>query len=59
MYKGILNFVSIVSKANKRNQRDVRLTIDEANRLHEEISKLLIEIKSNNETEKTYDGGKF
>ena len=60
-YNNIKKFIAITARANQKNERQVRMSTEEATKLQAEISLLLLELK---EAEKgpritTLDGGKF
>lgn len=48
--KPITDFFSIVQRANLRKDNDVRLTIDEANKLHTAISVLLARLTTESDS---------
>lgn len=61
VYNNIKNFVVSVNRATLKNEKQLRMTIEDATKLNTEISLLLLELK---ETEKgsrttTLDGGNF
>ena len=61
MSKPITDFIALLQRANLRKDKEVRLSIDDANKLHSAISNLLIELKDC-ETPKgprIIDGGRF
>lgn len=60
-YNNIKKFIAVTAHANQKNERQVRMSTEEATKLQAEISLLLLELK---EAEKgpritTLDGGKF
>lgn len=61
MAKAIENFIAIVQRANLRKDTDVRLSIDDANKLHTAISNLLLELKEcqNPSGPRIINGGTF
>ncbi len=61
VYSNIKKFIATTARANQKNERQVRMSLEEATKLQTEISLLLLELK---EAEKgpritTLDGGKF
>lgn len=60
-YKNIKNFLAIVNRASLKGEKQVRMTIDDATKLHTEISLLLLELKEREQPVRitTLDGGKF
>ena len=59
-YKNLKEFVSIVRRNNQTKSNDIRLSIDFANLVHEELSLLLLELhKDDSNNIITLDGGKF
>ena len=59
-YKNLKEFVSIVRRNNQTKSKDIRLSIDFANLVHEELSLLLLELhKDDSNNIITLDGGKF
>lgn len=60
-FKAIKDFLAIVRNASIRNDKQVRLSLHDAQKLQTEISMLLLELKeADTTTEITiFDGGKF
>ena len=60
-YNNIKNFLLLVNRTNIKKEKQVRMTIEDATKLHTEISLLLLELKESEKpsTTTTLDGGKF
>ena len=61
-FKNIKNFVAKVTRASLKEEKHIRMTIDDAHKLHAEINMLLLELKETSETANktiTLDGGNF
>ena len=59
-YKNLKEFVSIVRRNNQTKSKDIRLSMDFANLVHEELTLLLLELqKDDSNNIITLDGGKF
>lgn len=59
-YKNLKEFVSIVRRNNQTKSKDIRLSIDFANLVHEELTQLLLELqKDDSNNTIILDGGKF
>lgn len=61
MYNKLKEFVSIVNRANLRKQTDIRLSINDANEIMSELTKLLLELeaKGKDKGSTIIDGGGF
>jgi hypothetical protein len=60
MNKPIKDFLLLVQRANLTKEASVRLSIDDANKLHTSITELLLELKSNSGPQtRIIDGGRF
>lgn len=61
MYKKLKEFVSIVNRANLRKDNDIRLSINDANEIMSDLTKLLLELeeRANTKGEMIIDGGDF
>ena len=60
-YNNIKKFIAVTTRANQKNERQVRMSTEEATKLQAEISLLLLELKEaeNGPRITTLDGGKF
>ena len=60
-YNNIKNFLASVNRAPIKGDKHVRMTLEDATKLHTEISLLLLELKESEKpsTITTLDGGKF
>ena len=61
MYKKLKEFISIVNRANLRKENDIRLSINDANEIVSDLTKLLLEKEevANNKGSIVIDGGDF
>ena len=61
-YNNIKNFVAKLTRLSLKGDTHIRMTMDDAHKLHAEINMLLLELKETSETANktiTLDGGKF
>ena len=61
MYKKLKEFISIVNRANLRKENDIRESINDANEIVSDLTKLLLEKEevANNKGSIVIDGGEF
>ena len=61
MYKKLKEFVSIVNRANLRKETDISLSINDANEIVSDLTKLLLEKEevAKNKGSTVIDGGGF
>jgi len=60
MYKNLKELIAIINRANLRGETSIRLSIDIANGVENELVKLLLELKeSSKDSDQVLDGGKF
>jgi hypothetical protein len=60
MYKNLKDLIAIINRANMRGETSIRLSIDIANGVENELVKLLLELKeSSKDSDQVLDGGKF
>lgn len=61
MNNELKKFFALVSRANLKRDKEVRLTLDEANKLHTAISNLLLELRDceNPTGPNVINGGRF
>lgn len=60
-FKNIKNFLAVVNRATLKGEKHIRMTTDDATKLHTEISLLLLELKESERPARitTLDGGNF
>lgn len=60
-YSSIRKFIALTNRATLKNEKQVRMSIEDATKLNTEISLLLLELKETEAGPKTItlDGGKF
>ena len=61
MYKKLKEFISIVNRANLRKENDIRVSINDANEIVSDLTKLLLEKEevANDKGSIVIDGGDF
>ena len=60
MYKNLKDLIAIINRANLRSETSLRLSIEQANGLENELAQLLLELKEGNkDKDQTLDGGNF
>jgi len=60
MYKNLKDLIAIINRANLRSETSIRLSIEQAKGIENELAQLLLELKEGNkDKDQTLDGGKF
>ena len=61
MYDKLKQFIATVNRSNLKGETSIRISIQEANEIHHDITKLLLELKDANSGGGTViiDGGEF
>ncbi len=60
MYKSLKDLIAIINRANLRGDTSIRLSIEQAKGIENELATLLLELKeSDKDKDQVLDGGKF
>ena len=60
MYKNLKDLIAIINRANLRSETSIRLSIEQAKGIENELAQLLLELKEGNkDKDQTLDGGNF
>ncbi len=60
MYKNLKDLIAIINRANLRGDTSIRLSIEQAKGIENELATLLLELKeSDKDKDQVLDGGKF
>ncbi|MBG09963.1 MAG: hypothetical protein CMD92_02215 [Gammaproteobacteria bacterium] len=60
MYKNLKDLIAIINRANLRGDTSIRLSIEQAKGIENELATLLLELKeSGKDKDQVLDGGKF
>ena len=60
MYDKLKQFIATVNRSNMKGETSIRLSIQEANEIHHDITKLLLELKDKGDNGGiVIDGGNF
>lgn len=60
MYKNLKDLIAIINRANLRGETSIRLSIEQAKGIENELATLLLELKEGSkDKDQVLDGGKF